>query len=50
MLISKGTRLVCDRKPTYIIEIENGSQIPAHTIVIATGAEYRRPQLKNFTL
>ena len=49
MLITKGMRLVCDRKP-YIVEVENGSKIPARTIVIATGAEYRRPQLKNFTL
>jgi thioredoxin reductase (NADPH) len=45
MLIAKGTRLVCDSKP-YIVEIENGARIPAHTVVIATGAEYRRPPLK----
>ncbi len=46
ILITKGIRLACDRKP-YIVEVENGGQIPAHTVVIATGAEYRRPQLKN---
>ena len=45
MLITKGTRLACDRKP-YIVEVENGARIPARTVVIATGAEYRRPQLK----
>jgi thioredoxin reductase (NADPH) len=48
MFIIKGTRLVCEYKP-YIIEVENGTRIPARTVVIATGAEYRRPQLKNLS-
>jgi len=46
MLITKATRLVCDSKP-YVVELENGARIPARTVVIATGAEYRRPPLKN---
>lgn len=29
MLIAKGTRLTCDRKP-YVVEVENGARIPAH--------------------
>ena len=41
VLIAKGTRLICDRKP-YIVEVESGGRIPARTVVIATGAEYRR--------
>src|SRR3954454_1058318 len=48
ILISKCTRLMCEKKP-YIIELENGARIPARTIVIATGAEYRRPSLKNLS-
>jgi thioredoxin reductase (NADPH) len=48
MLIAKGTRLACDSKP-YIVEVENGARIPARTIVIATGAEYRRPSLENLS-
>jgi len=48
ILISKCTRLICDKKP-YVIEVENGSRIPARTIVIATGAEYRRPSLENLS-
>jgi thioredoxin reductase (NADPH) len=48
MLISKGIRLICNRKP-YLVEVENGDQIPARTIVISTGAEYRKPQLKNLS-
>jgi thioredoxin reductase (NADPH) len=48
MLIAQGTRLACDRKP-YVIEVENGARIPARTVVIATGAEYRRPPLPNLS-
>jgi thioredoxin reductase (NADPH) len=48
ILIAKGTRLVCDSKP-YIVEVENGARIPARTVMIATGAEYRRPPLKNLS-
>ena len=48
ILITKGTRLVCDHKP-YVVEVENGARIPARTVVIATGAEYRRPPLKNLS-
>jgi thioredoxin reductase (NADPH) len=43
ILITKGIRLLCDRKP-YVVEVENGARIPARTIVVATGAAYRKPQ------
>ena len=46
VLITKSNRLACNRKP-YVVEVENGARIPARSIIIATGAEYRRPQLKN---
>ena len=48
MLIVRGTRLSCERKP-YIVEVESGARIPARTIVIATGAEYRKPPLENLS-
>jgi thioredoxin reductase (NADPH) len=48
ILIAKATRLICDSKP-YIVELESGTRIPARTIVIATGAEYRRPPCKNLS-
>jgi thioredoxin reductase (NADPH) len=48
MLIAKATRLICDRKP-YIIELENGARISTHTIVIATGAQYRKLPLENLS-
>jgi thioredoxin reductase (NADPH) len=47
IIIAKGAKkLVCDRKP-YVIEVEDGLCVPARTIIIATGAEYRRPSLDN---
>ena len=48
ILIAKGTRLASDRKP-YVVEVENGARIPARTVVIATGAEYRKPPLKELS-
>ena len=48
MLMAKATRLVCDRKP-YVIEVESGARISARTIVIATGAQYRRLPLENLS-
>jgi thioredoxin reductase (NADPH) len=45
VLIAKGARrLLCDRKP-YVIEMDDGQRVPARTIIIATGAEYRKPSL-----
>lgn len=46
ILITKGIRLACDGKP-YIVESESGARIPTRTIIIATGAEYRKPHLRN---
>src|SRR6187200_782873 len=46
ILIIKGTRLVCDHKP-YEVVVEKGPPVSTRTIVIATGAEYRKPQCKN---
>src|SRR6202166_135577 len=48
LLIASGKRLWCDRKPN-IVEVDNGARIPARAIVIATGAEYRRPQLEDLS-
>lgn len=42
----QGHTIVCNHKP-YFVKVENGARIPARTVVIATGAAYRRPQLKN---
>jgi len=47
VMIARGaTELSCDRRP-YVIALEGGSRIPCRTVVIATGAEYRRLPLEN---
>jgi thioredoxin reductase (NADPH) len=48
MLVAKAARLICDRKP-YIIELENGTQISTRTVVIATGAQYRKLPLEHLS-
>src|SRR5918912_502443 len=48
MLIAKATRLICDRKP-YIIELENGARISTRTVMIATGAQYRKIPCQNLS-
>jgi thioredoxin reductase (NADPH) len=49
MLIAKGAKqLACDRKP-YAIEIDDSLRVPARTIIIATGAAYRKPSLENLS-
>ena len=46
MIAKKATRLTCDRKP-YSIEIDDDARVAARSVIIATGAEYRRPSLQN---
>jgi thioredoxin reductase (NADPH) len=48
MLIAKATRLICDHKP-YVVELENGARLSTRTIVIATGAQYRKLPLENLS-
>src|SRR5579859_1796590 len=48
MLLTTGTNLRCDRRP-YVIELEDGTRLPARTVVIATGAKYRKLPLDNLT-
>jgi thioredoxin reductase (NADPH) len=47
LMIAEGaTRLECTRK-AYTIEIDRGPRVPARTVIIATGAEYRKLPLEN---
>jgi thioredoxin reductase (NADPH) len=49
MMIARGAhRLACERKP-YAVEIDGGPRVPARTVIIATGAEYRKPPLADVT-
>jgi thioredoxin reductase (NADPH) len=44
VIAKHATRLVCERG-AYAIEIDGGQRIPARTIIIAAGAQYRKPNL-----
>ncbi len=47
LMIAKGASLLdCSRRP-YTIKIDGGQRIKARTVIIATGAEYRRLDLPN---
>jgi thioredoxin reductase (NADPH) len=47
LMVAKGAkRLLCERKP-YVIEIDGGPRVPARTVVIATGARYRKLPVEN---
>ena len=48
-MVAKGaTRLACDGQ-RYTVEIDGGPKVLARAIIIATGAEYRRPALENLS-
>ena len=47
VIIAKGAKqLACDRMP-YAIEIDDGLRVPARTVILATGAAYRKPSIEN---
>jgi len=46
MIAQSATELTCERK-AYGVRLEDGAMIPARTVIIATGARYRRPSLAN---
>ena len=47
LLAARGAlRLQCARRP-YALEIDEGSRVPARTVIIATGAAYRKLPLAN---
>ena len=47
VLIARGaTQLSCSRKP-YAIEVDAGVRVPGRTVIIATGAQYRKLAVEN---
>lgn len=48
MLVARAARLICDTNP-YIVELENGTRISTRTVIIATGAQYRKLPLENLS-
>jgi thioredoxin reductase (NADPH) len=41
-----ATRLACGRQP-YAIELDDGVRVQARAVIIASGAEYRKPAIEN---
>lgn len=49
MLIAKDAKgLACDRRP-YALKFDDSQKVPARTVVIATGAQYRKLALANLS-
>jgi len=49
MLIARQAKgLACDRRP-YALKFDDGEKVPARTVVIATGAQYRRLSLEKLS-
>jgi thioredoxin reductase (NADPH) len=46
MIAKDALRLKCERRP-YAVDLADGSRVSARTIIIASGAEYRRLPLEN---
>ena len=47
VMIAKGAaELICEQPP-YGVRTDDGATIPARTVIIATGARYRKPALAN---
>ena len=48
MIAKEAKQLICSRKP-YAIETDSGQRVQARTIIIATGAQYRKLSLENLS-
>ena len=46
MIAKSAAELTCERE-AYGVRLEGGATIPARTVIIATGARYRKPPLAN---
>ncbi len=46
MIAKSAAELICERRP-YGVRLDDGATIPARTVIIATGARYRKPSLAN---
>lgn len=49
VFVAKGaTRLACDGL-RYTVEVDDGPRVRARAVIVATGAEYRKPPLRNLS-
>ena len=49
IVVARGaTQVTCNRKP-YVVRMADGADVPTRTLIVATGAEYRRPAWKGLS-
>jgi thioredoxin reductase (NADPH) len=48
VIAKAAAEISCERTP-YAVRTDDGGRIPARAVIIATGAEYRRPPLENLS-
>jgi thioredoxin reductase (NADPH) len=48
MIATGATKLACERQP-YAVDVGGGSRVQSRALIIATGAEYRKPSLENLS-
>ena len=49
VIVAKGaTRLACDSQ-RYLVDVADGPRIQARAVIVATGAEYRKPAIHNLS-
>jgi len=48
MIAAGATKLACERQP-YSVDVGGGSRVQSRALIIATGAEYRKPSLDNLS-
>ncbi len=46
LIAKNAVRLFCDQHP-YIVQVNDGTRIPTRAIIIASGAQYRKPAIHN---
>ncbi len=48
MIAKHAVSLACDRRP-YGVRLDDGPIVPTRTVILAAGAEYRRPAIENLS-
>jgi thioredoxin reductase (NADPH) len=49
VMIAKGAAKLACAKPPYAVQMDDGTRVAARALIIATGAEYRKPALENLS-
>jgi thioredoxin reductase (NADPH) len=49
IMIAKGAASLTCNRDSYTVQIDDGPRVPAKAVIIASGAEYRRPPIPNLS-